>query len=641
MRKKYLGLVCGLILFVLSCITGNRTVYAAEVTTAFGSENYMVEQGKEFDLGVYLRADAVMGEYRITLEYDAGVLEYISGADETDEGRIYLSGDAQSKEQKRLLRFRLLSDQSSYVSVTEGNVRQPEGEDSFELTPSSAPVLALESSQELKLESLSTAPATLEDFKPDQYVSRLSLGGKEELQSIEAKAGDGVTVAIPDLGTLKSGHNILTVSLENKENQKGRYFLLVDILESAVELPVFTYEGTEWRMLDSDNYAKAYMNLPYGMVTYSIDGVGVDFICNENRDVFLVYAQNAESDVALFAYNPSENEYYRCERITTEDGWYYKMPVGALVVMPSAYSPALLNSQGVFAAIGEDGQIGLYQESDSGTLTAFHTEESMELEETPQEIESVKRSPVLIAVTILLIAALAVILLFYMRLRSRPLLAAAAVAAGIIIVLVIALTLTSRDKTVKSTVQQESAKILESGAVSVEVLEEGSEQSSELQSDQPEENKPENQQEENKPENQPAANAGTAVNANSNTNTAPSGNKNTNAGNGNQANTNPTPAPAPTPTPAPTPDTGNGGGQQTGGNTQDNQNGNDQSSTENGQGGGQLPDDPESGKENSTENGGGSSETPTPNPPIPDGGGSSETPAPEPPVPDGGGNSET
>lgn len=47
---------------------GNRTVYAAEVTTAFGSENYMVEQGKKLDPDTYLRADAVMSEYRITLE---------------------------------------------------------------------------------------------------------------------------------------------------------------------------------------------------------------------------------------------------------------------------------------------------------------------------------------------------------------------------------------------------------------------------------------------------------------------------------------------------------------------------------------------------------------------------------------------
>ena len=69
-------------------------VWAAEAFVAFGSNWYNGQEGEPFPVGVYIRGDAGIGEYHVTIQYDQQLMQYISGADEADQesGVLTLTG---------------------------------------------------------------------------------------------------------------------------------------------------------------------------------------------------------------------------------------------------------------------------------------------------------------------------------------------------------------------------------------------------------------------------------------------------------------------------------------------------------------------------------------------------------------------
>lgn len=121
-------------------------VYAAEeATVTFGSNWYDKKSGNTFPVGVYLKAEEVIGDYHIEIKYDRLRLEYVTGADEADEenGVIILEGSANSKEFKYRLQFKAISGGEALIEVSsvEMMLQNSEEDEAFTVTDySSAPV---------------------------------------------------------------------------------------------------------------------------------------------------------------------------------------------------------------------------------------------------------------------------------------------------------------------------------------------------------------------------------------------------------------------------------------------------------------------------------------------------------------------
>ena len=126
-RKRKTGIFRMGLLLCLLLFFGNSRVYAAEATVTFGEESYSVEEDT-FEIEVYVRAEGSIGVYQVILRYDAGRMEYLSGAEEVSEDRIVLEGTGFGSEVAYVLEFSSAGAGSAGLAVEEARI-YPAGEE--------------------------------------------------------------------------------------------------------------------------------------------------------------------------------------------------------------------------------------------------------------------------------------------------------------------------------------------------------------------------------------------------------------------------------------------------------------------------------------------------------------------------------
>ena len=104
-------------------------VWAAEAFVAFGSNWYNGQEGETFPVGVYIRGDAGIGEYHVTIQYDQQRMQYISGADKADQesGVLTLTGTGGEESIKYWLQFQPIATGEGSLEITAASVRTTEG----------------------------------------------------------------------------------------------------------------------------------------------------------------------------------------------------------------------------------------------------------------------------------------------------------------------------------------------------------------------------------------------------------------------------------------------------------------------------------------------------------------------------------
>ena len=120
-------------------------VYAEEATVTFGSDLYEKKSGNTFPVGVYLNAEAAIGDYHIEMKYDRLRLEYVTGADKVDErnGVMILEGNANGQALKYRIQFKAISGGEAFIEVdsVEMMLLNSEEDEAFTITDySSVPV---------------------------------------------------------------------------------------------------------------------------------------------------------------------------------------------------------------------------------------------------------------------------------------------------------------------------------------------------------------------------------------------------------------------------------------------------------------------------------------------------------------------
>lgn len=127
-----------LIAVILGIFVRPLYVHAADATVTFGSNWYNKKSGDTFPVGVYLKANAAIGNYYIEIKYDKLRLEYVDGADDADEenGVLILEGNQNRREIKFWIRFKAISGGEAYVEVdyAEAVLRNSADDELFNIT---------------------------------------------------------------------------------------------------------------------------------------------------------------------------------------------------------------------------------------------------------------------------------------------------------------------------------------------------------------------------------------------------------------------------------------------------------------------------------------------------------------------------
>lgn len=107
MKKFFLFLAS--IALILSAFLYAKTefLYAANGNVTFGSDSYSVEEGKDFNVGVYVTCEKPVTSYHVELYYDSSKLTYVSGANsaDTENGILIFEGNADEAEFRFWLTF--------------------------------------------------------------------------------------------------------------------------------------------------------------------------------------------------------------------------------------------------------------------------------------------------------------------------------------------------------------------------------------------------------------------------------------------------------------------------------------------------------------------------------------------------------
>ena len=268
--KSVVSIIVIMAMFIL--MGRNNVVYASSATVTISSAT--VTQGQEFKVNVDISADANIGAYNFYLEYDASVLQAVSGFEGGGGGRIQLIYDVPdsssiSKKLTKTVTFKAIGPGTSaikYVCISgDDGVIDYDTVDNMSVTPKNgsitvnAPVVA---SKNNNLSSMSIA-AVREDGS--SYDVTLSPAFSKDVTKYNISVEQGVTDLVVSAKTedakakinvqwpnLDPGDNTTKVIVTAEDGSKKEYVIYtkVPVEETTPPMPedpiTTVIDGTEY-----------------------------------------------------------------------------------------------------------------------------------------------------------------------------------------------------------------------------------------------------------------------------------------------------------------------------------------------------------------------------------------------------------
>lgn len=226
-RRRFLPLLLAAIV-VLPLLPINRAK-AAGLNLYFGSQNYTVSPGESFQIGVYLKPDdGRISDYQVELGYNPLYLEYLSGADNVTDGKIYLSGSGQNRMQvKHLLKFRALAGGGTALWFTNAAANDNAGTP-LELTSKGnslpAAPISITPVQSTLLDSITVDGNPIEGFDP--YLMNYSISVSGDIEVLDIVANGPGEVSISNTALAVGDNHIYITSTSG--NRTGIYDIYVN-----------------------------------------------------------------------------------------------------------------------------------------------------------------------------------------------------------------------------------------------------------------------------------------------------------------------------------------------------------------------------------------------------------------------------
>ncbi len=118
-------MVCGILLSTAI------SVLAATTEITLTTDRYEINNGEEITVSVYLNSDESIGAYRAEVVYDDYRLEYVSGGDNHNDGKVILEGTGYGSNIVYKLTFKAISGGTTKIACTGADIRV-EGTDATE-----------------------------------------------------------------------------------------------------------------------------------------------------------------------------------------------------------------------------------------------------------------------------------------------------------------------------------------------------------------------------------------------------------------------------------------------------------------------------------------------------------------------------
>ena len=396
--KSVVSIIVIMAMFIL--MGKNNVVYAASATVTISSAT--VTQGQEFKVNVEISADANIGAYNFYLEYDASVLQAVSGFEGGGGGRIQVIYDVPdassiSKKLTKTITFKAIAPGSSaikYVCISgDDGVIDYDTVDNMSVTPKNgsitvnAPVVA---SKNNNLSSMSIA-AVREDGS--SYDVTLSPAFSKDVTKYNISVEQGVTDLVVSAKTedakakinvqwpnLDPGDNTTKVIVTAEDGSKKEYVIYtkVPVEETTPPMP----EDPITTVIDGTEYYVGNINdsvaLPEGFESFEYNYNGKTVVAGKGlvKDLIVMYLTSGTGEAGkLYIYDEATNSFYPMVNITMSQKLYTIVKAPEELVVPVGYNESVITIDGVeftgwqiselegiylVYAMNWEGQAGLY-----------------------------------------------------------------------------------------------------------------------------------------------------------------------------------------------------------------------------------------------------------------------------------------
>lgn len=396
--KSVVSIIVIMAMFIL--MGRNNVVYAASATVTISSAT--VTQGQEFKVNVDISADANIGAYNFYLEYDASVLQAVSGFEGGGGGRIQLIYDVPdsssiSKKLTKTITFKAIGPGTSsikYVCISgDDGVIDYDTVDNMSVTPKNgsitvnAPVVA---SKNNNLSSMSIA-AVREDGS--SYDVTLSPAFSKDVTKYNISVEQGVTDLVVSAKTedakakinvqwpnLDPGDNTTKVIVTAEDGSKKEYVIYtkVPVEETTPPMP----EDPITTVIDGTEYYVGNINdsvaLPEGFESFEYNYNGKTVVAGKGlvKDLIVMYLTSGTGEAGkLYIYDEATNSFYPMVNITMSQKLYTIVKAPEELVVPVGYNESVITIDGVeftgwqiselegiylVYAMNWEGQAGLY-----------------------------------------------------------------------------------------------------------------------------------------------------------------------------------------------------------------------------------------------------------------------------------------
>lgn len=361
------------------------------------------EKGDTVSVTVTVSGNAVIAGYDFYLEYDAKVLEYVSGADGGGNGRLHfqyveMDLDVNKKEYSVTVKFKGIAVGSSTLSVKDYevyNLDPNDGGNYMDITASAGKVTVnapYEASTNAQLSSLKVGEGTLSpSFSKNTYEYTMSVGGGVDSLTVSAKAADSkAKVSVTGNKDLVEGANTVKVKVTAEDGKTTKTYTIVVTRGKPSPTPTPTpgvtvnVGGTDLTLSDT---ITGEIPEGYEAGTMEYEGHTVATLQSLAGDVTLVEL----SDGAFYIWNAEDGSVYPFREVKEDARSYTLLAVPADVAVPEGYTASTANVVGVETevyrvsedsecvlvyAMNWDGEKGWYSyDTKEASIQRFLTEE--------------------------------------------------------------------------------------------------------------------------------------------------------------------------------------------------------------------------------------------------------------------------
>ena len=349
-----------------------NVVYAASATVTISSAT--VTQGQEVKVNVEISADANIGAYNFYLEYDASVLEAVSGFEGGGGGRIQVLYDVPdeaslSKKITKTIKFKAIAPGNTDIKYAclnaDDGVIDYDTIDNMSVTSKNGtvkvnpPVIA---SKNNNLASMTVAAVRADGssynvplspaFSKD--VTKYNISVEEGVTDlvVAAKTEDAKAKIYVQWANLDPGDNTTKIIVTAEDGSKKEYVIYtkVPVPETTTPEPVdpivTVIDGTEYFV---ENVNDAVV-LPEGFEAVDYDYNGKTVVVGKGvaKDLIVMYLTNGTGEAgSLFIYDEASKSFYPMVNVAMSQKLYTIVKAPTDLVIPDGFKDSVVTIDGV------------------------------------------------------------------------------------------------------------------------------------------------------------------------------------------------------------------------------------------------------------------------------------------------------